>query len=208
MLTTSDVTLEALAAEMSRQDERMGIVADEGGIFEILAGLYTRGVVKLDLALQGFDGGEVRIVRSGKDPITLLRPALSMCLTVQPSVLQEAAENKAFRGRGLVQRFIFTIPKGRLGFRTLPDCPAKVPDEIPRLWGRIVGRLLNQEQQRDDAGQPVARTIILTREAAVIWKNFQRQMEPEMQPGGRWAFETGWASKFPGAVARIAAVMH
>jgi len=208
MLTTSDVTLEALAVEMSRQDERMGVVADEGGIFEILAGLYSRGVPKLDLALQGFDGGEVRVVRSGKDAITLFRPALSMVLAVQPSVLQEAAENKAFRGRGLIQRFIFAVPKGRLGYRDLPQQPIPIPDSIPGLWQDLVFSLLGQEQQRDDAGQPVARTITLEPDAAAIWKGFQRAMEQQMQPEGRWAFETGWASKFPGAVARIAALLH
>jgi hypothetical protein len=208
MLTMSDVTLEALAVEMSRQDERMGVVADEGGIFEILAGLYSRGVPKLDLALQGFDGGEVRVVRSGKDAITLLRPSLSMVLTVQPSVLQEVSENKAFRGRGLIQRFIFAVPKGRLGYRQLPENPMAVPERLSQMWQRVVSGLLNQEQQRDDAGQPVARTITLEPAAATVWKAFQREMEPTMQPGGRWAFETGWASKFPGAVARIAAVMH
>jgi hypothetical protein len=208
MLTTSDATLEGLAFEMNRQDERLAIVSDEGGQFEVLSGLYTKGAVKLDLALKGIDGGEVGVVRSGREPIILTRPALTFVLTVQPSVLQEAASNKAFRGRGLIQRFIFAVPKGRLGYRQLPENPPAVPERISQMWHRAVVGLLNQEQPRDDAGQPLARTITLEPAAGAIWKAFQREMEPTMAPGGRWAFETGWASKFPGAVARIAAVMH
>jgi len=208
VLTTSDCTLEGLASLMQRQGERMAVVSDEGGIFENLAGIYTSGQVKLDLALQGFSGDSVSIVRAAKDPVVLQNPALSFLLSVQPSVLQEAASNPAFRGRGLVQRFLYCVPRQRVGYRVLPDDAAKVSDSVKALWERICVRLLNEPRHENEYGDVVPRTILLTAGARRIWKDFQREIEPHCRPGGPWHFETGWASKLPGSVARIAGVLH
>lgn len=208
VLTTSDATLEGLALAMRSQGERMAVVSDEGGQFENLAGIYTSGQVKLDLALQGFDGGEVRIVRAGREPVVLKNPALSFALSVQPAVLQQACSNPAFRGRGLVQRFLFACPGQRVGYRELPDVAPQVSAVSRGAWESIVLRLLNEQQAVNDFGEPVARVIKLERAAAHVWKSYQREMEPQNRPGGRWHFETGWASKFPGSVARIAGVLH
>lgn len=208
VLTTSDATLEGLALAMRSQGERMAVVSDEGGQFENLAGIYTSGQVKLDLALQGFDGGEVRIVRAGREPVVLKNPALSFALSVQPAVLQQACSNPAFRGRGLVQRFLFACPGQRVGYRELPDVAPQVSAVSRGAWESIVLRLLNEQQAVNDFGEPVARSINLERAAAHVWKSYQREMEPQNRPGGRWHFETGWASKFPGSVARIAGVLH
>jgi hypothetical protein len=207
-LTTSDATLEALAPHMERQGERMAVVSDEGGIFEILAGIYSNGQPKLDLALQGFDGGEVRIVRAMGREVNLRNPALSFVLFTQPEVLEKACRNPAFRGRGLVQRFLFVVPSQRIGFRQLPDDSPGVSEGIKKTWESIVLRLLDEKQSKNDFGEPIARMIRLDRGAFRVWKDYQRELEPLMRPGGRWHFETGWCSKFPGAVARIAGLLH
>jgi hypothetical protein len=186
----------------------MAVVSDEGGIFENLAGIYTSGQVKLDLALQGFDGGSVSVVRAVREPVVLQNPALSFLLSVQPSVLQEAASNPAFRGRGLVQRFLYCVPRQRVGFRVLPDDAAKVSATVQSTWERIVLRLLNEPRHENEFGDVMPRMIQLTAGARRIWKDFQREVEPHCRPGGRWHFETGWASKLPGSVARIAGVLH
>jgi hypothetical protein len=205
-LTTGDVTAEALAVQMARQGERLAILSDEGGIFETISGRYSRGVPNVDLHLQSFSGSSVRISRASKDEITLRSPALTMLLTVQPSVIQEAISNEVFRGRGLVQRFLFAMPVSRLGFRSLE--PVAIPENISGKWQSIVTRLLNEVQHEDDHGGLIARTIRLSPEAAAAWRKFQREMEHSMRPGGEWDFETGWASKAPGAVGRLAAVIH
>lgn len=207
-LTTSDATLEALAPLMERQCERMAIFSDEGGIFEILSGIYSKGQAKLDLALQGFDGGEVRIIRAMGREVFLRNPALTIALSVQPAVLEQACSNPAFRGRGLIQRFLFVCPAQRVGYRRLPDKSVEVSEGAKRTWECIVSKLLNEAQSENDFGEPIARMIDLERGAFRVWKDFQRELEPLMRPGGRWHFETGWCSKFPGAVARIAGLLH
>ena len=42
-LITSDATAEALAAIMGENDGKMGILSDEGGQFNIMAGMYNKG---------------------------------------------------------------------------------------------------------------------------------------------------------------------
>jgi len=208
VLTTTDATLEGLALMMRAQGERMAVVSDEGGIFENLAGIYTSGQVKLDLALQGFDGGSVSVVRAVREPVVLQNPALSFLLSVQPSVLQEAASNPAFRGRGLVQRFLYSVPRQQVGYRVLPDDAVKVSHSVQALWERVCVQLLNEPRHENEFGDVIPRVIQLTTGARRIWKDFQREIEPHCRPGGRWHFETGWASKLPGSVARIAGVLH
>jgi len=205
-LTTGDVTAEALAVQMQRQGERMAILSDEGGIFETINGRYARGVPNCDLYLQSFSGSAVRISRASKDEVTLRSPALSMLLCVQPAVIQEAISNEVFRGRGLVQRFLFGMPASRLGFRSLT--PVAIPQSVLERWHGIVTKLLNEEQHEDESGGLIARTIQLSPRAETIWRRFQREMEDAMRPGGEWEFETGWASKAPGAIGRLAAVIH
>ncbi|MCB9833793.1 MAG: DUF3987 domain-containing protein [Planctomycetes bacterium] len=45
-------------------------------------------------------------------------------------------------------------------------------------------------------------------DALEAWKNFHNMIETEMRNGGRFEGLRDWASKLPGAVARIAAAMH
>lgn len=52
-LWTGDVTPERLQNMVAEQDERMAVISDEGGIFEVMAGLYNNGHANIDVLLQG-----------------------------------------------------------------------------------------------------------------------------------------------------------
>jgi hypothetical protein len=115
-------------------------------------------------------------------------------------------DNKAFRGRGLLARFLFAVPKSRLGFRTLQ--PKEIPQSVLNGWNRMVCSMLDQQQHTDKFDNPKAQTLYLRPEAYRLWKSEQHSNEIDMRPGGLWAENTGWASKYPGAVLRIAGVLH
>lgn len=206
VLTTSDATPEALAKLLAAQGERLGVISDEGGIFQNLAGRYCgKGEANLDLALKAYDGGRVRVDRAGADPIDLRKPAIAFLQCVQPSVVQDAVGNPQFSGRGLIQRFLYFMPESRLGFRELLTRPLQ--QEPMRQWGAVVQKLLSLPVETNE-GHQAARRIELSPQAYLRWKTFQREVEVWMRPGGVWHHETGWASKLPGAVARVAAVLH
>jgi len=55
---------------MADNDEKMSVLSDEGGIFDILAGRYNGGIPNLDLFLQSHSGSSVRVDR-GSSAITV-----------------------------------------------------------------------------------------------------------------------------------------
>lgn len=122
-LWTSDITPEHLGTLMSQNGEAMAILNDEGGVFDILAGLYSNGRTNLDLFLKSWSGTPARVGRQSKPPVFLNKPLLTIGLTVQPHVIKNACKNKNFRDRGLLGRFLFVMPKSNIGYRTLEENP-------------------------------------------------------------------------------------
>ncbi len=72
-----DCTPERLASLMVEQGGRMQVFSDEGGVFELLAGRYSKGIPNLDLWLKGHSVSQVRVDRADprRPPILLDRPS-------------------------------------------------------------------------------------------------------------------------------------
>ncbi len=205
-LITDDCTPEHIATMLSRQCERLTVLSDEAGIFELMGGRYNRGVANLDVFLQSHAGSAVRVDRGSRESIDLERPCLSIVVSPQPSVLEELGKRKDFAGRGLLARFLFAVPQSRLGFRSLQ--PRPIPPEVSQRWSDTVCRMLAITQMVNAFGKPEPQTLYLSESVYQAWKTEALANESDMQPGKPWATQTAWASKYPGAVLRIAGVMH
>jgi hypothetical protein len=201
-----DVTPERLGALMAENNERMAQLSDEGGIFETLAGRYSQGVPNLDLFLKGHAGSPCRVDRGSRDPVYLRHAALTVALSPQPEVLRGLAEKQGFRGRGLLARFLFALPAANVGYRRL-DTPA-VPEFTTEAWARLIHALLDMPPNEDTDGQPTPRVVKLGQRARATWAAFWERTEADMRDGGRFEHIRDWAGKLPGAVARIAALLH
>lgn len=201
-LWAQDVTPEKLGALMAEHHEAMAIISDEGGLFDILAGRYSQGVPNLDLFLQAHAGAPYRVDRGSRPSVFLETPALTLGLSPQPAVLKGLASQPGFRGRGLLARLLIMLPSSRLGRRTLISKP--VPDPIRDEYHRQLDALLTQPRRPD--GLP--HRLRLSAEAHREWKAFQRHVEDELRDGGRFEHIRDWASKLPGALARIAGLFH
>ena len=200
-LWVQDVTPEQLAVIMAEQGERIALFSDEGGIFDLLAGRYSRGIPNLDLFLQAHAGSSVRVDRGSRPPVLMRHPALTVALAPQPAVLQNLAKQPWFRGRGLWARFLFALPASRLGSRLLAANPISCADKD--TYSRGIMRLISLQQPSSGTWE-----LKFSPEAYSKWKDFQRFIENLMKEGGRLYYLKDWASKLPGAAARIAAVMH
>lgn len=201
-----DVTPENLGTIMADNSERMAILSDESGIFDILAGRYSGGVPNLDLFLQGHAGSAVRVNRGSRPPVFMQSPTLTFGLSPQPDVLRGLTDNKSFRGRGLLGRFLYALPSSNLGYRTL-DARPMLPDYRARYEG-ILTAMLNNEMASDDEGNPCPHILKISDDALQVWQSFAHRIEAGMREGGTYAHITDWAGKFPGAVARIAVLLH
>ena len=191
---------------MADNGERMAILSDESGIFDILAGRYSGGIPNLDLFLQGHAGSPVRVNRGSRPPVFMQNPALTFGLSPQPDVLRGLTEKPSFRGRGLLGRFLYALPASNLGYRTL-DARPMLPDTRARYEG-ILTLMLNHETGSDETGNPCPHILKLSGDALQSWQTFAHKVESGMREGGTFAHVTDWAGKFPGAVARIAALLH
>ena len=76
---------------------KAAIVSAEGGIFDMLSGIYSKNV-NIDVMLKGHSGDSIRVDRIGRNSESIMNPALTVLLTVQPNVLSGMMQNGTFRG--------------------------------------------------------------------------------------------------------------
>lgn len=197
-LFINDATPEALTSEVCEQSGRLAIFSDEGGIVEVISGLYTSGNSNVDILLKGIDGGDVRVKRQTKS--YNLNPIITIVLTVQPVVIERMASKKAFFGNGMLERFLYVIPKSNLGYRT-HDKAALSDWSIERYHEKVTG-FLNLEHTEQ------SQVLELSQEAFKAWKAFQNKVEVELRQEGKLISCLGWGGKICGFTLRIAGVLH
>lgn len=200
-LWTGDVTPENLGVMMESNNECMAILSDEAGIFDILGGKYTSGIPNLDLFLKSHSGTPARINRIGRPANLLSRPILTMGLTPQPSILKGLGQNKAFRGRGLLGRFLYAIPPSNLGQRTGDALP--IHSDIRETYHGLILSILSHANEKSSLY-----ALGLSKKAYEAWHAYSRVIEIKMNKDGPFAFMTDWAGKLPGQIARVAALLH
>lgn len=205
-LFADDVTPEHLGTMLAGHGERMAIISDEAGIFDLMGGRYSNGLANLDVFLKAFSGSPIRVDRGSRPPVVLDHPQLTIAISPQPSALQALTSHKAFRGRGLLARFWFWVPKSNLGFRRLDARP--VPRHVSEAYAAGVLGLLNHTPKTDDLGRKRPNVIRLDVDAWQMWKAYAHEVEAAMRPGERLHHITDWAGKAPGGVARIAGLLH
>lgn len=208
-LVADDATPERIAVLLEQQGGRLAVLSAEGTIFDILAGLYTaHGTANLDVFLKAHAGEDLHVDRMNRPPVFVKNPALTMGLSAQPEVLRGLLRNQTFRGRGLVARFLFSIPRTLLGSRKVD--PEPMADGIcTRYQARILDLLALSANGVDAAGRPIEHELILSEAARAAWISFLGRHEPRLHPlSGDLAHLTDWAGKLPGAVIRIAGLLH
>ncbi len=202
-LFTSDVTPASLEDELVENDERMAILSDEGdGIFETISGLFSDGKSNIDVLLKGH-AGSPHNVRRQKRQADLKAPALSFGLTIQPYVLEKlgGGNQKKFRGIGMLARFLYYIPKPKVGTRNVRQRD-RIEDAAQNAYTCAVRSLLD----RPTPASP--ERLVLSVDALESWLQFLEWLEPQMAPMGEFGDVKDWASKAGGASIRIAGLLH
>ena len=194
-----DVTPEKLVGLMAEQGERFAIVSAEGGPFDMMAGRYS-DVPNLEIVLKGHAGDPVRVDRIGRASQAMNCPALSYCLAIQPDVVRGLADKPGFRGRGLLARFLFSIPQTRIGSREVDT--KEVPETVRRDYDALVRGLIAMPLPAP------APSVLLSHPARERLVAFSKALEPRLGPGGDLNHMSDWAGKLAGAVLRIATIFH
>ncbi len=205
-LLADNVTPEALSSIMADNGGACAIISPEGGIFSILAGRYTDKQVDLDLVLKSHAGDEVRVDRKSRASEFIKHPALSLVLAVQPDVLASLSDTPSFRGRGLLGRFLYSLPESLAGTRWYQNRP--VDPVIKAQYEFAVEQVLVLPSAGTEEDPTARHVLSLTGEALSLWAAFADEVEARQAEGKDLAGIRDWASKLAGQVARIAAGFH
>ncbi len=202
-----DATPEALAYFMSRYDNRAANLDAEGGIFEIISGLYSNAKMpNLNIWLKSWSGESVTVDRRTSDTIYVESPALTLCLMIQPEVLYDIGNKPGFRGRGLLGRFLYVLPESRLGKRCIETVPISCATE--KRYSDMLLRLVEASWKVEENNRKVSNQITLSREARRHWIQFAEYIESKLGPDGPFAYMTDWAGKLQGQAIRLAGLYH
>jgi replicative DNA helicase len=201
-LVYNDLTPEAAAQALSQQRyERLAIMSDEGGVFDVLTGGRYSDRLNLDVFLKGHSGNRIQVDRVGRDSETIMRPMLTLGLAVQPSVLRDIGKSKQMYGRGLLARFAYAIPDTLIGRRlVMPDAVSQaLSDEYDAAMKDVAAAAYGCDQVKQ---------VLLTDEADEALWAFANHLEPRLDEfSGDLEGIVEWSSKEVGLVLRIAACL-
>lgn len=204
-LIADDATPEAVSRLMFEQGGRIAILSPEGDVFEQMAGRYSKNALpNLGVYLKGHAGDDLRVNRVSRDrpPEYVRRPALSMGLAIQPDVLRGLMDRPGFRGRGLLARFLYSLPASRVGYR-LPSGPA-APAPVTAAYSALIRGALQLSPGPWDG----CHLAVANADALHHLDRFQQQIERELRDGGSLASMRDWGNKCVGLVVRVAGVFH
>jgi hypothetical protein len=197
-LVVDDATAEKLGIILAEQGGRIASMSPEGGVFDLMAGLYSKnGIPQFGVYLMGHAGDDLVTDRVTRKSVRVERPALTCAYTIQPAVIRGLAEHAAFRGRGLLARFLYAAPQSWIGRRVI--APEPVPDATREAYHRVVRSLAEAD------GETVLR---LSPDAEARFRDWETEIEGMLADGGQMENIRDWGAKLAGATLRIAAVLH
>jgi replicative DNA helicase len=203
-LLADDATPEILATLLAQQGGRIALLSPEGGVVGQMAGRYSSARVpgaNLGVYLKGHAGDRLRVDRVGRASEYVTRPALTIGLAVQPEVLRTMADVPELGGLGVLARFLYALPHSLMGDRsTDPEpVPAKLADEY-------ASKLILLARNLDTSGG--AWTIPFASTSRRLLTDYSAALEPRLGEKGDLRHMRDWAGKLPGAIARVASLIH
>lgn len=138
----------------------------------------------------------MRINRISREDIILDHALVSIGLAVQPDVIRCANEPK-FRGRGLLSRFLFSVPKSNVGRRKINPNP--IDEELMDFYRELILSLLAKSDESP--------SLRMTDEARTVLNQFREKVEFQMRTGEKLAHLQDVGTKLPGNVARISGLL-
>jgi putative DNA primase/helicase len=197
-LIVDDATSEKLGMMLAEQGGRIASMSPEGGVFDLMAGLYSKsGIPQFGVYLMGHSGDDLITDRVSRKSVRVERPALTCAYAMQPAVIEGLAENAAFRGRGLLARFLYAAPLSWIGQRAI--APPPVSDATRETYRQAVRTLAKIE------GEFV---LQLADDASAVLKKWETKIEAMLDEGGEMEIMRDWGAKLAGATLRLAAVLH
>lgn len=198
-LVADDTTPEAAVDVIAEQGERLAILSTEGSFLGNVAGRYSKNP-NPEIVLKGWSQEAHPLNRKGRTLI-LERPNLTLGLAAQPGLLTGMGEaGDVFQERGLMARFVFSLPDSKVGERVYDTVP--IPASVRNAYSAAIKNLMRVVWDDRET-----REMTLDTKAKASFRTFWLELEPRHKDHGDLAAVEGWAKKLPGQVLRIAALL-
>ena len=196
-----DVTPEKLSEVLAEaENTRLACVSDEASVLEMASGTYSARP-NLDVYLKGWDQSTLIVDRKMSGSLFVKAPSLAMVQCAQRIVFDNLARHPELRGKGLLPRFLFSVPPSSRGRRTHDRPPV---DPIVRdAWNDLVKTLYKWKPGTADK----PRIIHFDRLAFEEMYRFQCWLEKLIAPGSRFDGVGDMADKINGAMVRISLIL-
>lgn len=199
-LAVQDVTAETLAMRMMEQNERLAILSPEDTLWAHVGGRYSDSP-SVELYLSAYTGEEVRVDRATRT-VVLRRPALTICVAMQPAVLMGRGSRLADE-RGLLARFLYVTPPRVVGTRDHSDDPPPISEHARAAYHEALGALarVNRIACRE------RQQLRLDGPARAAWRDWQQRLEVRRREDGDLYPIRGWSGKAEGSALRLAGLL-
>ena len=204
-LLIDDCTVEKVEQILSEQGGRIAVMSAEGGVFGLMTGRYSNSC-SFDVYLKGHSGDEIRTDRLGRSLVFVPRPAITMALAVQPDVIRGLGEKAELRGKGLLARILYSLPRSLLGQRITNAPP--VPPEVTNEYRSVVLTICGIARPGVPSSSLQTQYLRLSDEAAACFQQFEQELEPRLGRLGDLAGIQDWGGKLAGTVVRLAGILH
>ncbi len=203
VLTFEDITTEAMGQQLVGQHGRGAVISEEADLIDTIAGRYNQGRANPRLWLAGKDGDGHRLHRAKRSAELIKRVLITLSLMVQPGAWAKLLQEDLLIHKGFFYRFLFFFPDSRLGRRVHTDY--RIPATVNQEYNDLMMGLLRL-YRGSGLLPPPHRRLVLSDESRQFYIKMKRELEPLMAEGARLEPISGWVSKLPGNMVRLAGV--
>ena len=173
----------------------------EGGIFAIFAGRYSDNSPCNDVFLNAHAGDPIKVNRIGRSSEYIPKPALTMGICIQPTILENMGHKRLLQDSGLLGRFLFSMPDVEMGAETF-DTPA-ISQTAKTKYENLIYNLLDYSEFLDEA-----KNLTFDATAREVFARFYEKIAKRLSETGDLNSISSWGGKLRGAVARIAGIIE
>lgn len=168
----SDTTPEALAETHKHNQRGIAVFNDELAAWFKNFDRYNKGSEQ-ELYLSNWSGKSIRTNRKTSEPTYLTLPFISICGTIQPSVVADMLKNRT--ENGFIDRILFVFPD-----RVIKKPWSKgIAPQWPAFWHNILTRIMDLPFNVDDKGNPQSRILKFAPDAMTKLKQWQLNLTRE-----------------------------
>ncbi|MCM1006488.1 MAG: YfjI family protein [Ruminococcus flavefaciens] len=200
-IVVDDITPESLVHQLEENGTFL-MISDEAGMLGNFSGRYSNNIPNLDLLLKSWNGETYISDRATRGTIVLKKPYMSICLACQPYVFESMINNSAFRGSGLIARFVYCFPVSNIGSRRYDTQP--IPEEVAENYKKLVYKLLSDKFTYNDEKELYLHFDGKAYNEFVQYYN--NYIEPQLITD--MAFCKDWGGKYHGLILRLCGIIH